>query len=160
MWEKNVTKTCALLRALWRGLFPLAQNCHASQGSSGSLREAGGEEHPQQVYTGSAEAVHGQIQRNCFFWGYLGGRKEQSQPAAGAVCLQGCHLQKSYNELLPTSRPSRSSSAPGPAQPSQSSSTPEINSGSSGPAAFPFWDGASRWVQGAGFHLQRSQKEN
>lgn len=37
MWGKNVTKTCALLRALWRGLFPLTQNCHASQGSSGRL---------------------------------------------------------------------------------------------------------------------------
>lgn len=41
----------------------------------------------RQVYDGSAEAGHGQIQRNCFSGGYLGGRKEQPQPASGAMGL-------------------------------------------------------------------------
>lgn len=41
--EKNTTKTCALLRTLWKRLFPLIQNCHATQGSSNHTgRLAGG----------------------------------------------------------------------------------------------------------------------
>lgn len=119
----------------------MIQNCHATQGSSGSLREVGWwNSSPRQVCNASAEAAHGQIQRNCFFWGYLGGRKEQPQPAAGAVGLQGCHLQNSHNELLPTSHPSRSSSTPGPA--STKSELPKItNQLRELHAAFPSWDG-------------------
>lgn len=124
------------------------------------LREvAGWKSSPRQVYNGSAEAAHGQIQRNCFWGGYLGGRKEQPQPAAGAVGLQGCHLQNSHNELLPTSHPSRSSSTPGPAPAKFPKS--QMNSGSSlqpSPPGMGQQMGAGcRISQG---HLQTSQKEN
>lgn len=90
------------------------------------------------------------------FWGgYLGGRKEQPQPAAGAVGLQGCHLQN-CQPLIPPD-PAAPLAQP---QPSQSSPTPEINSGSSGPAAFPFWDGASRWVQDFTSREDRGKTKN
>lgn len=112
------------------------------------LREvAGWKSSPRQVYNGSAEAAHGQIQRNCFWGGYLGGRKEQPQPAAGAVGLQGCHLQNSHNELLPTSHPSRSSSTPGPAP----AKFPNHKWTQGAPCSLPLLGWASRWVQGAGF---------
>lgn len=47
--EKNTTKTCVLLRTLRKGLFPLIQNCHASQGSSNHTGRLAGEEQPQAV---------------------------------------------------------------------------------------------------------------
>lgn len=63
----------------------------------------------RRVYNGSPEAAHGQIQRKGFLGAYLGGRKEQPQPASGAwVCSAAT---PTINSCQPTSRPSRSSSA-------------------------------------------------
>lgn len=89
MWGKNTTKTCALLRTLWKGLI---QNFDTELPCSPRLfkphREVGWwQSSHRQVYNGSPEAAHGQIQRKGFLGAYLGGSKEQPQPASGAwVC--------------------------------------------------------------------------
>lgn len=100
---------------------------------------------PRQVYSGSAEAAHGQIQRNCFSGGYLGGRQEQPQAAAGAVGLQGCTCRTpTMNSCQPLIPPDPAAPLAQP-QPSQSSPKSQINSGSSLQPSPPGM--VSRWVQ-------------
>lgn len=127
-----------------------AMQAKAPQGASGRLV---GEEQPQQVYTGSAEAVHGQIQRNCFF-----GEIFRREEGAATACSWCCGFAGLPLAELPTSRPSRSSSPPGPAPakselPNTRNQLRELR-----PCSLPLLG----WGQqmGAGFHFQRRQREN
>lgn len=153
---KNTTKTCALLRVLWKGSFPLIQNCHATQGSLGGWLV---EQQPQAGLQWICWGSNWTNPKELLFLGYLGGRKEQPQPAADAVGLQGCHLQNSHNELLPTSHHSRSSSTPG-AAPTKSELPKITNQFRELHAAFPSWDGPADGCRISQGHLQSSQKEN
>lgn len=104
MWGKNTTKTCALLRTLWKRLI---QNFDTELPCSPRLfkplREIGWwKSSHRQVYNGSPEAAHGQIQRKGFLGAYLGGRKEQPQPASGAwVCSAATPTINSSQPLVP-----------------------------------------------------------
>lgn len=155
MWGKNTAKTCALLRTLWKRLI---QNFDTELPCSPRLfkplREVGWwKSSHRQVYNGSPEAAHGQIQRKGFLGAYLGGRKEQPQPASGAwVCSAATPTINSCQPLVPPDP-----AVPCPAKPRQSSLTPQMDLGSSLPA-FPIWDGPG-WRISEG-HLQGSQKDN
>lgn len=83
--------------------------------------------------------------KELLLWGIF--RWEEGAATGCSWCCgcAGLHLQNSHNELLPASCPSRSSSTPSPAQPSQSSPKPQINSGSSLQPSPPGM--VSRWVQ-------------
>lgn len=96
----------------------------------------------RQFYNGSAEAVHGQIQKELLFGGYLGGRKEL---AAFICCCRFVVLQNSQSELLPTSVP------PDPALGAAPGSIQVKSTRGALLPTFPLWDEATRWVQHGAF---------
>lgn len=158
MWGKKTTKTCALLRALWKGSFPLIQNCPATPGSSGRL--LGGRAAPGR-FTMDLLRQHRDKSKGIAFLGFF--RREEGAGTACSWCCGFAGLPPAeLQQWTPTtSRPSRSSSAPGPA-PAKSEPPKTTNQLRELPAAFPCWMGQQ---MGAGCripqgHLQTSQKEN
>lgn len=85
--------------------------------------------------------------KELLLWGIF--RWEEGAATGCSWCcgFAGLHLQNSHNDLLPASRPSRSSSTPGPA-PAKSELPKTTNQLRELPAAFPSWDGQQ---MGAGF---------
>lgn len=83
--------------------------------------------------------------KELLFWGYLGGRKEQPQAAAGALGLQGCTCRTpTMNSCQPLVPPDPA--AP-PASPSQVRAPQNHKSTQGAPCSLPLLGWASRWVQ-------------